>query len=113
MLPEVSTRRSGSEVVRDILANQVCLLPPVRRSTGNKEVISSVDKVLLCGSDVLREYYESDIGDPYIETIEQLCIKVYDRRIYLENLEDDIRNIINSFRESGEVHHVHTELTFL
>jgi len=76
---EVSTRQSGSEAVRDILANQVCLLPPVRRSTSNKEVISSVDKVLLCGSDVLREYCESAIGARYMKTIEQLCIEAHDR----------------------------------
>ncbi|KAK5453277.1 hypothetical protein LTR55_012157, partial [Exophiala xenobiotica] len=113
LLPEVSTRRSGSEAVRDILANQVCLLPPVRRSTGNREVISSVDKVLLCGSDVLREYCESDIGDRYMGTIEQLCIEAHDRGIYPENLEDDIRKSMRETRESGEVHHLHTELAFL
>src|ERR1700761_8508347 len=38
LLFEVSGRESGNDAVRDILANQICLLP-VRRNTGNKEVI--------------------------------------------------------------------------
>jgi len=112
LLPEVSDRESGSDAVRDILANQICLLP-VRSSSVDKEVIGSVDKVLLCGSDVLQEYCESDSGSRYMDAIKQLCTEAHNQGTPLEDLKADIRETMNSFRENGEVHHVHTELAFL
>ncbi|KAK5309055.1 hypothetical protein LTR93_012273, partial [Exophiala xenobiotica] len=42
-----------------------------------------------------------------------LCIEAHDRGIYPENLEDDIRKSMRGTRESGEVHHLHTEFAFL
>ncbi|KAK5290631.1 hypothetical protein LTR99_011032 [Exophiala xenobiotica] len=51
----VSHRESGNDAVRDILANQICLLP-FGNSAGNKEVISRVDKTL---PDEVRELFSS------------------------------------------------------
>ncbi|KIX02800.1 uncharacterized protein Z518_08743 [Rhinocladiella mackenziei CBS 650.93] len=112
-LLEVSNRQNGGEAVRDILANQICLLPPVHGSAGDKEVISSVDKVLLCGSDVLREYCKGGLDSGYIDAVERLCTEEYNRGIYPENLQGRIRQVMNEFQKRGEVHHVHTELAFL
>jgi len=109
LLLEVSIRQSGGDAVRDILANQICLLP-VRRRAGNKEVVCSVDKVLLCGSDVLREYCESDAGSLYMDAVERLCIDALERGIHPEDVQDDVRKVMKYFGECGNVHHVHTEL---
>ncbi|KAJ9615428.1 hypothetical protein H2200_001503 [Cladophialophora chaetospira] len=112
LLPVVSTRRNGSEAVRDILSNQICLLPPVRGSLSNEEVISSVDKVLLCGSDTLQEYFGSEIGAQYMDSIERLCAESYQQGIHPEQRQDDMREVMKAFR-TGHIHHVHTELAFL
>ncbi|KAK5290627.1 hypothetical protein LTR99_011028 [Exophiala xenobiotica] len=113
LVPIVSTRHNEAEAVRDILSNQICLLPLVSGSTSNEDVISSVDKVLLCGSDTLQEYCESEIGTRYMNAIQQLCEEGYHQGIHPEQRQDDMRGLMKSFRQTGQVHHVHTELAFL
>lgn len=112
-LPEVSIRQNGGEAVRDILLNQICLLPLVHGNISNKEVISSVDKVLLCGSEVLREYCQNGFDAGYMDAVERLCTEEYHRGVYPETLPGRIRQLMNDYQIRGEVHHVHTELAFL
>ena len=113
LLPTVSTRQNGAEAVSDILWNQFCLLPVISGNTSDPEILSSVDKVILCGSDTLQEYFESETGKSYMDSIQKLCDEGYNQGIHPEQQQDDMRRVRRSFRETGQVHHVHTELAFL
>ncbi|KAK5188428.1 hypothetical protein LTR92_011514, partial [Exophiala xenobiotica] len=113
LLSLVSSRPNGAEAVRDILSNQICLLPQVSGGISNEDFISSVDQVLLCGSDTLREYCESETGTRYMDSIRQICDEACLRGIHPQQQQDDMRRVMKSFRHTGHVHHVHTELAFL
>ncbi|KAK8103209.1 hypothetical protein PG984_016355 [Apiospora sp. TS-2023a] len=94
----------------DILQDQFCLLPKTRSTT-------SVDKVLLCHSEVLHAYCSDPKGKDYMERIRKVG---YDeaRRFQYQNdcmikVQEAIRGVVeNSIAKKG-FHHVLTEVALL
>ncbi|PQE30996.1 sex-determining fem-1 protein [Rutstroemia sp. NJR-2017a WRK4] len=106
--------REDGTAVDDILANQFCLLPHFHETAKND--ISSVDKVILCSSEVLQRYYADKRMKEYIESIKELYFSSRnDLRtpVAVEEFKEKIRGIVKS--NSGEhwFHHILTELAFL
>ncbi|PKY61392.1 hypothetical protein RhiirA4_486299 [Rhizophagus irregularis] len=88
----------------DILSSQLCLLP---------NHPGSVDKVILCGSEVLGRYIETSYYQSYYQSLQsayQVASKRFDG---LDSIKTVIREVINHNLKEREFHHVLTELAFL
>ena len=109
-LPVLGSRAQDS--ARNIFCNQSCLLPHEGTSSGD-EVIASVDKVILCASEVLRRYFEHDFTPPYIHGIvtefNNRGVSQKPDRALFERLKD----FVETHLETDGFHHVLTELAFL
>ncbi|KAI3328225.1 hypothetical protein F4824DRAFT_506772 [Ustulina deusta] len=62
-------RAGGSDSIRNILSHQFCLLAGGDDISSNIGTINCVDKVVVCGSEVLRRYYQNAFTPLYIETV--------------------------------------------
>ncbi|KAI1117160.1 hypothetical protein F5Y14DRAFT_20057 [Nemania sp. NC0429] len=100
-------RENGTESVANILSNQFCILP----GTSKYGVVNSVDKVIVCGSELLKKYVEDKFSGPYIETIRE----TYERARYQDPNErqNEIRTVVESHCRKEAFHHVLTELAFI
>ena len=103
--------RENGGAGRDILSNQLCLLPK-RGRVHSVYNVKSVDKVILCCSEVLQNYCKDGHTERYIQAIKQ----TYNNTKDLENT-DEVRNgiaeIVNTYSKEEWFHHVLTELAFL
>lgn len=95
---------------RNILSNQIRLLR-ISNSADSKESNKTIDKVILCASDVLKRYCQEDDAPDYITRIRDLCNVNHEKS--MEYVEDVIPQEVNSESEKGDFHHVLTELAFL
>ncbi|KAK5263126.1 hypothetical protein LTR96_011449 [Exophiala xenobiotica] len=95
----------------DIVENQIRLLPTWKASTMTEGDIN-IDKVILCSSEVLRRYYESDYASSYIQKVEDLCVS---KRPSPEaaGLTLKVKDVVASSCQDPGFHHVLTELAFL
>ncbi|KAK2611771.1 hypothetical protein N8I77_005095 [Diaporthe amygdali] len=109
-LPPLHARIEGTDAIRNILANQICLLPPITDSDGIPTT-TSVDKVIVCGSEVLERYYENSSALSYIEDVLHICEDAADQSIIA--LSTSIRNRVEIECGKDEFHHIFTELAFL
>lgn len=91
--------------VRNILDSQFRLLP---RFAGGSELSGDtpVDKVVVCGSEVLENYARDDFAAPFIAAVKE----AYERP---GRARDDIRKLIETKTHMEGFHHVLTELAFL
>ncbi|RDW85982.1 hypothetical protein BP5796_04307 [Coleophoma crateriformis] len=123
----LSIRGTDESGAHNILSNQLCLLP----NSGN--VSSSVDKVILCSSELLQSYQEDSIMRKYIEDIKDFYKSKNDHENYAgkayNDLEIGLRRIaaryigLPSVRPAGTApppahtdngfHHVVTEMAFI
>jgi hypothetical protein len=81
-----------------------------------KNDISSVDKVILCSSEVLQRYYEDKRIKEYILSIKKLYLNSRDdlrNPGTIENFKGKIRGIVKSTSRKDGFHHILTELAFL
>lgn len=88
----------------DILSSQLCLLP---NHSG------SVDKVILCGSEVLGRYIETSYYQSYYQSLRsayQNALKQFDG---FDSIKVAIHGVVNNNLQEREFHHVLTELAFL
>ncbi|RGB27725.1 hypothetical protein C1646_673767 [Rhizophagus diaphanus] len=88
----------------DILSSQLCLLP---------NHPGSVDKVILCGSEVLGRYIETSYYQRYYQSLQsayQVASKRFDG---FDSIKIVIREVVNHNLKEREFHHVLTELAFL
>lgn len=109
-LPIFHSRIEGTGAIRNILANQLCLLPPRTDSTGIPTA-TSVDKVIVCGSEVLERYYNKPSAQSYIGDVVQICRTGADQSITA--FECMIRQRVETECIKDDFHHVLTELAFL
>lgn len=112
-LPWWGPREGGDEAARNILSNQLCLLPPIYSSSDNSSVMSSVDKVVLCGSEVLRQYCEHNSGSSYMEEIDAVYRSMVAQRAPSEEIKNKIRSVVESYCQDDWFHHVLTEIALL
>ncbi|KAI0137495.1 hypothetical protein BJ170DRAFT_648495, partial [Xylariales sp. AK1849] len=108
-LPLWSDREGGAAAAQNILSNQLCLLPA--SSSIDTGTINTVDKVVVCGSPLLEQYYKDDFTSSYIKDIEELYAKTQHQT--REVLQSGIRDCVENRCDSQGFHHVLTELAFL
>ncbi|KAI2620989.1 hypothetical protein GGS26DRAFT_594681 [Hypomontagnella submonticulosa] len=103
-----STREDGPSAVSNILNSQLRLLP--RRA--NTKTIDNVDKVVLCGSEILKQYYENEFSLPYIRDIEKAYVEC-DASPMIPTQRQRVRAVVENRCRHVAFHHVLTELAFL
>ncbi|KAI1762823.1 hypothetical protein GGR53DRAFT_400231 [Hypoxylon sp. FL1150] len=111
-LPLWSTREGGSAAVRNILDNQFCLLP-TRNSSDETGIVTSVDKVVVCGSGLLKRYYEDPFTPSYIKALEVSYIEGQAQCANPQELQCGLRNVVEKHCHRPGFHHVLTELAFI
>ncbi|OBT67656.1 hypothetical protein VE03_03418 [Pseudogymnoascus sp. 23342-1-I1] len=111
--PLRSSREGETAAARNILSNQFCLLPRDTRIGDAEDGITSVDKVILCGSEVLRHYCEHPFTSSYIDAIVACYDEAERRNMQPEDAQSGIRRIVEEKCHSDGFHHVLTELAFL
>ncbi|OTA56891.1 hypothetical protein K449DRAFT_451399, partial [Hypoxylon sp. EC38] len=99
-LPLWSTREGGSAAIQNILDNQFCLLP-AHDNSDDIGTIKSVDKVIVCGSELLKRYYENTLTVSYVDAIGTSYTK------------GQTGGVVESNCCHDAFHHVLTELAFL
>lgn len=111
LLPPLRHRIEGDAAIRDILANQICILPSNRDHSTPKA--TSVDKIIVCGSEVLEQYCGQPSAQDYIRDIVQIC-NAYPHPILEEELQSRIDAELNTRgAHNEEFHHILTEVAFL
>lgn len=111
-LPLSTPRNDGHEAIRNILSNQFCLLPFHDFEDGSR-TIHSVDKVLVCGSEVLQHYFENSFTSSYIDSIEASYTKLVRQLAEPSTIKTRIRDVVEVESCHHAFHHVITELAFL
>ncbi|KAI4867290.1 hypothetical protein F4820DRAFT_214989 [Hypoxylon rubiginosum] len=111
-LPLWSTREGDTAALRNILDNQFCLIP-AHNNSDDTGTIASVDSVVLCGSGLLRRYYEDPFTSSYIDAIEKSYTEGQLEFTNLQALKDKVRDMVESNYDRPGFHHVLTELAFL
>ncbi|RDW87385.1 hypothetical protein BP5796_03079 [Coleophoma crateriformis] len=112
----ISVRDTGKSGAHNILENQYCLLP--RSSTSIKaNEVSSIDKVILCSSEVLQLYYEDTEMQKYITDMKAFYGGQKPSRtntfLNREELETGLHEIVKKYMKSTSFHHVITEIALL
>ena len=116
-------REEKTNAVRDILANQFCLLPEVGSSSDGS--MGSVDKVIICGSSLLEMYLigEKDndnnntkglaakFASQYIQEIKDIYVKHSCNG--WPNVKKHIETFVNTQCSKDYFHHILTEIAFL
>lgn len=109
-LPPLKRRLEGDDAIRNILANQLCLLPPESDGSG-MTTVTTVDKIIVCGSKVLERYYSKPSALSYIRDIVRICTTGVD--LSTNALHPMIRARVETESNKGDFHHIFTELAFL
>ncbi|KAF5593960.1 ankyrin-repeat containing protein [Fusarium pseudoanthophilum] len=110
-LPLLFSRTDDSGSVRNILSSQFCLLPP--DNVLDDGTIHRVHKVVVCGSDLLKKYYDDTFTAPFLEAIKLSYLKAKNEPGIRETPEDAIRQVVEAECQSNGFHHVLTELGLL
>ncbi|RBR18750.1 uncharacterized protein FIESC28_05891 [Fusarium coffeatum] len=111
-LPLLYSRTGGSESVRNILSNQFCLLPE-KDASSEDGTVNRVDKVIVCGAEVLRRYYRDPFTTPYLEAVKKAYEDAQTKSTPMMATEKAIRNVVEAHCKNPRFHHVITELAFL
>ncbi|KAL1858834.1 hypothetical protein Daus18300_009832 [Diaporthe australafricana] len=109
-LPPLLPRFEGTDAIRNIVANQMCLLPPSTGSDGTS-TRTSVDKVIVCGSEVLEKYCSKPYARSYIDEVVRICADGAEQSA--TSLESSVRQHVENEHGKSEFHHVLTEIAFL
>lgn len=110
-LPPFVSNIEGTDAIGNILANQMCLLPPSSYGTETPKTMG-VDKVIVCGSEVMEGYCRKASTPAYIEGIVRICTSRADQPTKLA-LESTIRERVERECVRDDFHHILTELAFL
>ncbi|RDW73399.1 hypothetical protein BP6252_07306 [Coleophoma cylindrospora] len=112
----ISVRDNGKSGAHNILENQYCLLPRTSLSIKANEV-SSIDKVILCSSEVLQSYYEDTEMQKYVTDIKAFYGRQKFSRtntiLNREEFKTGLHEIVTKYTESTSFHHVITEIALL
>ena len=112
LVPEAWYTREEGDAVRDVLSNQFCLLPKDGKLR-DEGIISSVDKVILCCSEVLGNYYKDGLMKTFIRAIKEFYFHPETDRKNPKQIQNGIEEIVKKYYERDGFHHVVTELAFL
>lgn len=104
-LEQFAGPHQDATTAHNILDSQFRLLPPLPRGS-ELESNATVDKVIVCGSEVLEKYARDDFAAPFIEAVKE----AYGRP---GRAKADIRNLVETNAQTKGFHHVLTELAFL
>ncbi|RDW74881.1 hypothetical protein BP6252_06023 [Coleophoma cylindrospora] len=91
------------KAVHDILDNQMCLLPRWIH-------LMSVEKVILCGSELLGEYLESQFYQTYREDIHSACNDIGKSS---DDIKESLRQAVENSLDKPGFHHILTEIALL
>ena len=98
------TTSVDTAIADDILSGQLCLLP---------NHPGSVDKVILCGSEVLGRYIKTSYYQSYCQSLQSAYQETSKRFNGFDSIEAAIREVVNHNLKEKEFHHVLTEMAFL
>ncbi|XEV04385.1 hypothetical protein FSHL1_009672 [Fusarium sambucinum] len=110
-LPLFFSRTDYSGSVRNILSSQYCLLP--QDNVSDDGTIHRVDKVVVCGSELLKKYYDDPFTLPFLNAIKAAYLKSSNDSNKSETPEDAIRGVVEAHCQSNRFHHVLTEIALL
>ncbi len=106
--PSALSTREDAARVDDILTSQFCLLPT---AIGG---IQPVDKVIVCGSQVLGHYLQwGEAGKLYQAYCADLKKAYGLAQQNPAQAETEIRTVVNTYSQQADFHHVLTEMAFL
>ncbi len=106
--PAALNTREDAARVDDILTSQLCLLPT---TIGG---IQPVDKVIVCGSQVLGHYLQwGEAGKHYQAYCADLKKAYGLAQQSPTQAEAEIRKVVNMYSQQADFHHVLTEMAFL
>ncbi len=106
--PAALSTREDTARVDDILTSQLCLLPT---AIGG---IQPVDKVIVCGSQVLGHYLQwGEAGKHYQAYCKDLKKAYGLAQQNPARAEAEIRKVVNTYSQQADFHHVLTEMAFL
>ncbi|KAK7728876.1 hypothetical protein SLS63_006484 [Diaporthe eres] len=109
-LPLLLPRIEGTDAIRNIVANQMCLLPGTAGSN-ETPIRTSVDKVIVCGSEVLERYCNKLSAELYIQDIVRICSDGAEQPG--RALESSVLERVEEECGQSDFHHILTELAFL
>lgn len=110
-MPPLVSKIEGTDPIGNILASQMCLLPPICYGTETPKTIC-VDKVIVCGSEVMESYCRKPCAQAYIDEIAETCTNSAKQPSRI-TLESTIRERVENECGRNDFHHVLTELAFL
>ncbi len=100
--------RADTARLDDILTSQLCLLPTAIGA------IQPVDKVIVCGSQVLGHYLQwGEAGQHYQAYCAELKTAYGLAQQNVTQAEAEIRKVVNTYSKKADFHHVLTEMAFL
>ncbi len=100
--------RADTARLDDILTSQLCLLPTAIGA------IQPVDKVIVCGSQVLGHYLQwGEAGQHYQAYCADLKTAYGLAQQNVTQAEAEIRKVVNIYSRKADFHHVLTEMAFL
>ncbi|UUM21120.1 HEAT repeat domain-containing protein [Mycoavidus sp. SF9855] len=106
--PAALSTRADAARVDDILTSQLCLLPTAIGA------IKPVDKVIVCGSQVLGHYLQwGEAGKHYQAYCADLKKAYGLAQQNPAQAETEIRTVVNTYSQQADFHHVLTEMAFL
>lgn len=109
-LPPLISDEEDTSAQRNILANQIRLLP-VRANATLEETNTSIDRVIVCGSDVLQRYCETRYALNYIDNVVGLWKSLASQPMM--TVKSQIEDFVHSETLNDQFHHVLTEIAFL
>lgn len=98
------TTSIDTTIADDILSGQLCLLP---------NHPGSVDKVILCGSEVLGRYLKTSYFQSYCQSLQNAYQETSKGFNGFDSIEAAIREVVYHNLKEKEFHHVLTELALL
>ncbi|KAH7027558.1 uncharacterized protein B0I36DRAFT_140146 [Microdochium trichocladiopsis] len=109
-VPPFESRADDYDSCHDIVANQACLIPGLKRTSDGGKV-GTVDKAIICVSPRLCKYLETRFAKRYMESIRQAYRQHRSRP--RNEVVAIIRNLVEQSHKHPDFHHVLTEFGLL
>ncbi|KAG8156911.1 hypothetical protein KVR01_013324 [Diaporthe batatas] len=110
-LPPLTSDQDDSSAQRNIIANQIRLLPLGDNARPDGTGTRCIDKVLVCGSGVLEGYCTTPYASQYIDQVVNIC-NSHDVTSDV-TLKSQIQDFVHGETSKDGFHHVLTEVAFL
>jgi hypothetical protein len=107
-----ATREDDFASVHDVLSNQFCLLP-FKRTIAKGRLITTVNKVIICCSEVLQYYSMDTRMNDYTNAVKDIYSDAEKEHQDVDTVENGMQKLVRQYRNEDGFHHVITELAFL